>query len=307
MTMTNIIPPASAESSDNPGYQPGHVAHHTQKKSIAQVCRALRATHRPLVLVPTAGGLHDGSLALTQVAARYPRSIVLVTALSEDNSHLATVNEDLQLLQKLPSCPVSLFFTPCAEELFPTSHRTTLSITLPPHLAHLAPPHLGEKLRQLLTLLHIVSPQRVVLGECDLITAAALNYLCADLHVETTVHTVGTLRGSDGSPLGYAASSDPRRDISVVMAAALTAGVHAAAQAEDPYQSIDDAIQPILGTLNHPTGYCLTAPDLSLISSSSPPAFSFPVGQESRLWVWAQAEDAVLYDTVSMTMNRRDA
>ena len=37
----------------NPGYHPGSVTRHTSPDTIAQVARALHATSRQLILVPT--------------------------------------------------------------------------------------------------------------------------------------------------------------------------------------------------------------------------------------------------------------
>ena len=75
----------------NPGYHPGSVTRHTSPDTIAQVARALHATSRQLILVPTRGGLHRGHIGIIDTAARVPGSILVVTSVCSDNSHLGQI------------------------------------------------------------------------------------------------------------------------------------------------------------------------------------------------------------------------
>lgn len=224
----------------NPGYHPGTVTLHTSPDTIAQVARALHATSRQLVLVPTRGGLHRGHLGVIGTAARVPGSIVVVTSVSSDNSHLECIEEDREVLQKLPGCPVPLFFAPAWESLFPQGLRTLVTphdptVTVP------APPGLTESLTVHASLLALLRPARMFVGERDFYQLVTLRHLVKDLSFPTYVTGVDTLRDSNGMAISHD-HRDPRMEPALALSAALVAGAHAVRAGAAGVQAAAEAV-----------------------------------------------------------------
>ncbi|MDU7193281.1 pantoate--beta-alanine ligase [Lawsonella clevelandensis] len=208
----------------NPGYHPGTVTRHSSPDTIAQVARALHATSHQLILIPTRGGLHRGHIGLIDTAARVPGSILVVTSLSSDNSHLDQIEHDVEVLQSLSGCP-PLFFAPAWETLFPHGLRTLVT-PQDPTVAVPSPPGLAESLTMHAALLSLLRPARMFVGERDFYQLVTLRHLVKDLSLPTAVTGVTTLRDSNGMAISRE-HTDPRMAPALALSAALVAGAHA--------------------------------------------------------------------------------
>lgn len=234
----------------NPGYHPGSVTRHTSPDTIAQVARALHATSRQLILVPTRGGLHRGHIGIIDTAARVPGSILVVTSVCSDNSHLGQIEHDVEVLQNLPGCPAPLFFAPAWEALFPHSLRTLVTpqdpkVTVP------APPGLAESLTVHAALLSLLRPARMFVGERDFYQLVTLRHLVKDLSLPTAVTGVNTLRDSNGMAISRE-NKDPRMAPALALSAALVAGAHAVREGTAGVLAAAEAVLAAEPGLSHP-------------------------------------------------------
>lgn len=191
----------------------GQATEVTETKSIKVYSRVLRSKGHRIVLVCLKKGFHAGHRALVRAANRIPGSVVVVAA-------QPSIPQDILAEEK-----VDLVFRYTEESLWPHGRRIGLQIleqTLEPAAA------LEAELSLILALLGAVNPTDVFLGERDYELSLNLNRLVADFQLGVMVHSHPTVRSADG-----VAVSTNQHDQAVVMAAALLAGAHAAANGNE--------------------------------------------------------------------------
>ena len=154
---------------------------YSSPRDVSDVTRALRATGRRVMLVPTMGALHEGHLTLVRAAKRVQGAVVVVSIFvnplqfgaGEDlHAYPRTLDEDLEVLR---AEGVEIAFTPTAADMYPDGERT--SVHPGPLGAELEgaarPTHFAGVLTVVLKLLQIVRPGSRVLRREGLPAAGA--------------------------------------------------------------------------------------------------------------------------------------
>jgi pantoate--beta-alanine ligase len=205
---------------------------------VSDLSRALRATGRRVLLVPTMGALHDGHLELVRAAKKVPGAVVVVSIFvnplqfgaGEDlDAYPRTLDSDVELLR---AEGVEVVFAPTAADMYPAGQRTTV---LPGPLgADLEggsrPTHFAGMLTVVLKLLQIVRPDRAFFGEKDYQQLVLVRQMVDDLNIDVQIVAVPIVRENDG----LAMSSRNRyldteqREQAGALSAALLAGKYSA-------------------------------------------------------------------------------
>lgn len=223
-----------------PKFDAGELNVYGPPQEVSDVTRALRATGRRVVLVPTMGALHEGHLALARAAKRVPGAVVVVSifvnplqfGVGEDlDAYPRTLDDDIALLR---TEGVEVVFTPTAAQMYPDGPRTTV---LPGPLGaelegHSRPTHFAGMLTVVLKLLQIVRPDRAFFGEKDYQQLVLVRQMVADLNVDTQIVGVPIVREPDGLALSSRNRylDEVEREQAGALSAALLAGMYAAAR-----------------------------------------------------------------------------
>jgi pantoate--beta-alanine ligase len=221
-----------------PAFKADELNLYSTPRDVTGVSRALRATGRRVMLVPTMGALHDGHLSLVRAAKRVPGSAVAVSIFvnplqfgaGEDlDAYPRTLDDDVALLR---AQGVEIVFTPTAAAMYPDGLRT--SVHPGPLAAELEggsrPTHFAGVLTVVCKLLQIVRPDRVFFGEKDYQQLVLIRQMVADLNLDVEVIGVPTVREGDGLAMSsrnrYLDST--QRELATTLSAALLAGAHLA-------------------------------------------------------------------------------
>ncbi len=167
-----------------------------------------RADNTDVALVPTMGNLHDGHLALVELARQHAARVVVSIFVNplqfgpnEDFSRYPrTLEADCT---RLKAIGVDAVFSPDATELFPQPQRYHVE---PPELANelcgaFRPGHFRGVATIVLKLLNLVQPRVAVFGRKDYQQLAIIRGLCADLNVPVQIVAGDTVRADDGLAL----------------------------------------------------------------------------------------------------------
>lgn len=221
-----------------PKFAAGQLNVYAHPHDVSDVTRALRATGRRIMLVPTMGALHEGHLTLIRTAKRVQGAVVVVSIFvnplqfgaGEDlDAYPRTLDDDLA---KLRAEGVEIAFTPTAHDMYPAGPRTTV---VPGSLgAELEgasrPTHFAGVLTVVLKLFNAVHPDRAFFGEKDYQQLTLIRQMATDLNLGVEVVGVPIVREADG----LAMSSRNRyldavqREQAGALSAALLAGMYAA-------------------------------------------------------------------------------
>ena len=205
---------------------------------VSDVTRALRATGRRVMLVPTMGALHEGHLALIRAAKRVQGAVVVVSIFvnplqfgaGEDlGAYPRTLDNDVAALR---AEGVEIAFTPTVADMYPDGLRT--SVHPGPLGAELEgasrPTHFAGVLTVVLKLLHIMRPDRAYFGEKDYQQLTLIRQMVADLNVDVQIVGVPIVREADGVAMSSRNRylTDIQREQAGALSAALLAGMYAA-------------------------------------------------------------------------------
>jgi pantoate--beta-alanine ligase len=211
---------------------------YSRPHDVSDVTRALRATGRRIVLVPTMGALHEGHLTLIRAAKRTPGAVVVVSifvnplqfAAGEDlDAYPRPLDDDLAALR---AEGVEIVFTPTAADMYPHGMRTTVQPG--PVGAELEggsrPTHFAGVLTVVLKLFNAVRPDRAYFGEKDYQQLVLIRQMVADLDLGVEVLGVPIVREADGLAMSSRNRYlDPvEREQAGALSAALLAGMYAA-------------------------------------------------------------------------------
>ncbi|MDQ2722548.1 MAG: pantoate--beta-alanine ligase, partial [Actinomycetota bacterium] len=237
-----------------PSFDPTTLAVHHDPDEMGRICRALRATGRQVVLVPTMGALHTGHLELVRQAKRVPGAVVVVSIFV--NPLQFGPGEDLDryprtLAEDLAICAaegVALVFAPSAAEMYPHG-KPQVSVEPGPAGRRLEgqfrPGFFDGVLTVVLKLLHLTRPDVVVFGEKDAQQLALVRRMVTDTDLGIIVESVPTARDADGL-----ATSSRNRYLSAAersVALALPRALRAAqAQAADGVTAVLSAAREVL-------------------------------------------------------------
>jgi pantoate--beta-alanine ligase len=170
--------------------------------------RARLKPERDIALVPTMGNLHEGHLALVELARRHGACVVVSIFVNplqfgprEDlAAYPRTFAADCEKLEKLK---VDVVFAPSESELYPTPQQVT--IEPPPNANELCgafrPGHFRGVMTVVLKLFNIVGPRVAVLGKKDYQQLHVLREMVRQLNLAVEIVAGETVRSPDGLAL----------------------------------------------------------------------------------------------------------
>jgi len=232
-----------------PQFHAGELNVYSAPRDISTVTKALRATGRRVMLVPTMGALHEGHLTLIRSAKRVQGAVVVVSIFvnplqfgaGEDlDAYPRTLDDDLAALRDER---VEIAFTPTVTDMYPEGTRTSVH---PGPLGEelegaTRPTHFAGVLTVVLKLLNVVRPDRAFFGEKDYQQLTLIRQMVADLDVDTQIVGVPIVREPDGLAMSSRNRylSVDEREQAGALSAALLAGMYAAG--EGPAAALDAA------------------------------------------------------------------
>jgi pantoate--beta-alanine ligase len=221
-----------------PKFTAGELNVYASPREVSALTRALRATGRRVMLVPTMGALHEGHLALIRAAKRVQGAVVVVSIFvnplqfgaGEDlDAYPRPVDDDLAALR---AEGIEIAFTPTAADMYPDGPRTCVHPgPLGEELEGASrPTHFAGVLTVVLKLLQIVAPDRAFFGEKDYQQLVLVRQMVADLNVDVQIVGVPIVREADGLAMSSRNRylTQVQRDQAGALSAALLAGMYAA-------------------------------------------------------------------------------
>jgi pantoate--beta-alanine ligase len=191
----------------------------------------VREAGKTIGLVPTMGALHRGHLSLIDASKRandVTVSTVFVNPTQFNNpndllKYPRTLDKDTQLLKEV-RCDV--LFAPETRELYPS--KSTLTLDFGPldkvMEGEFRPGHFSGVGLVVSKLFNIVEPDNAYFGQKDWQQFAVISKLVEELNFPLKLHSVATLRESDGLALSSRnlRLSEPQRKVASVFYRALT-------------------------------------------------------------------------------------
>jgi len=223
-----------------PQFNAGQLNVYSSPHDVWDVTRALRATGRRVLLVPTMGALHEGHLTLIRSAKRVQGAVVVVSIFvnplqfgaNEDlDAYPRTLDADLAALREER---VDIVFTPTAADMYPDGMRTSAHPgPLGAELEGAArPTHFAGVLTVVLKLLNIVHPDRAFFGEKDYQQLTLIRQMAVDLNLGIQIVGVPIVREPDGLAMSSRNRylTEVEREQAGALSAALLAGMYGAGE-----------------------------------------------------------------------------
>lgn len=201
-------------------FEPGKATVYDSTEGIAQFGRAMRKTSRPVALVPLGTGLHAGHIALIRAAKSLPGGIVVVAWAGS------------QVPDEFAAEGVDAVWAYRPEAIWPKGERTRVQ---PKHAELEDEDRMSFALTGHLTMINVVQPAWVVVGEKDYEMLVNLRHAITDLHLPVEVRGVPTVRMADGLAVSLrnVNVAEDAHDTALALSAALVAGAHAAEFGEE--------------------------------------------------------------------------
>jgi pantoate--beta-alanine ligase len=227
-------------SDRKPRFIAGEINVYSSPCEVSDVTRALRATGRRVMLVPTMGALHEGHLALVRAAKRVQGAVVVVSVFVNPLQFAA--GEDLDAyprprdddLAALGDEGVEIVFTPGVADMYPDGMRTSVQPgLLGGELEGSArPTHFAGVLTVVLKLLQIAAPDRAFFGEKDYQQLVLVRQMATDLNLDVQIVGVPIVREADGLAMSSRnrCLDEVEREQAGALSAALLAGMYAAGE-----------------------------------------------------------------------------
>jgi pantoate--beta-alanine ligase len=167
-----------------------------------------RLSGKSIALVPTMGALHDGHMSLIK-AARTQNQIIVCSVFVNPTQfnnpvdlvkYPRTIEKDIQLLEEV-QCDV--LFSPETEEIYPETPSLKFDFGNLDKVMEgkFRPGHFSGVGLVVAKLLHIVEPDHAYFGQKDWQQFAIIRQLVEGLNFNLALHSVPTLRESDGLAL----------------------------------------------------------------------------------------------------------
>lgn len=176
--------------------------------STIAVLRETLQGRQPVVFVPTMGNLHEGHIALVELARQHGRTVVVSIFVNPlqfgPGEDLAKYPRTLEAdCRKLQAAGADIVFTPSAEALFPTPQQFQVE---PPPIANelcgaFRPGHFRGVATIVLKLFNIVQPACAVFGKKDYQQLFILRGMVREFDLPLKIVAGETLRAEDGLAL----------------------------------------------------------------------------------------------------------
>jgi len=174
-------------------------------RTVAGLREAIRASERPVGLVPTMGFFHEGHLALMR-RAREANATVVVSlfvnpAQFAPGEDLEAYPRDEQRDARLAEAEgVDILFAPSVDEVYPPGFSTTVDVgpITEPLCGQSRPGHFQGVATVVAKLLNMVQPEVAYFGQKDAQQLLIIERMVRDLHMPVTVVRCPTVREADG-------------------------------------------------------------------------------------------------------------
>ena len=217
--------------------------------------RAQRLDRRRIALVPTMGALHDGHLALIDIAQKHcERTVVSIfvnpTQFNESAdfaSYPRTFDVDAAQCQRRE---VDVIFAPTAEEMYPNGSRTTIRVgpIATRWEGEHRPGHFDGVATIVAKLFLACEPDVAVFGTKDFQQLAVIRQVALDLNLPADIVGVPTIREPDGLAMSSrnVRLSNDQRQAACTIFRAMNEAQHLLT---DTSQSIEDIRQHVVNEI----------------------------------------------------------
>jgi pantoate--beta-alanine ligase len=237
-----------------PQFTAGDLNVYSSPRDVFSVTRALRATGRRVMLVPTMGALHEGHATLFRVARQECDHVVASVFVNptqfNDPADLAAYpRQEARDAEMARDAGVDVVFVPAAAEVYPEAHSTTV------HVSGAAlgfegdhrPGHFDGVALVCLKLFNMVRANVAYLGQKDAQQVAVIRQLVRDVDLDLEVRVVPTVRDLDDLALSSrnARLSPDERVRALAIPRALRAGLMALRSGDDPVAAARRALSAL--------------------------------------------------------------